>query len=234
MGCLAFNYIQAALAKHRVTTRFKKYVAPEIVNEILKEGTDSLKLGGKLTQIAVLFVDVRGFTSMSEKLDPEQLVAVLNRYLGLISECILKNGGTLDKFIGDAAMAFWGAPLRDDDYVFKAVQAAADMAAGSAALAEELERLYGRSVSFGIGIHMGPAVVGNIGSPQRMDYTAIGDTVNTAERLEANAKGGNIYISRAVAEALEGRIRVTPLGKIQLKGKEEGFEVFRMDEICAR
>ena len=217
-----------------MTTRFKKYVAPEIVNEILKEGTDSLKLGGKLTQIAVLFVDVRGFTSMSEKLDPEQLVAVLNRYLGLISECILKNGGTLDKFIGDAAMAFWGAPLRDDDYVFKAVQAAADMAAGSAALAEELERLYGRSVSFGIGIHMGPAVVGNIGSPQRMDYTAIGDTVNTAERLEANAKGGNIYISRAVAEALEGRIRVTPLGKIQLKGKEEGFEVFRMDEICAR
>lgn len=231
VGCLAFNYIQAALAKHRVTARFKKYVAPEIVNEILKEGTDSLKPGGRLTQIAVLFVDVRGFTSMSEKLDPEQLVAVLNRYLGLISECILQNGGTLDKFIGDAAMAFWGAPLREDDYVYKAVRAAADMAAGSAALAEELERLYGRSVSFGIGIHMGPAVVGNIGSPQRMDYTAIGDTVNTAERLEANAKGGNIYISRAVAEALEGRIRVTPLGKIRLKGKEEGFEVFRMDEI---
>lgn len=232
-GCLAYNYIQAALERHRVTARFKKYVAPEIVNEILKEGTDGLKLGGNLTEIAVLFVDVRGFTSMSEKLDPEQLVAVLNQYLALISDCILKNGGTLDKFIGDAAMAFWGAPLRQEDYVMKAVQAAADMAAGSTALAEELQKRYNRSVSFGIGIHMGPAVVGNIGSPERMDYTAIGDTVNTAERLEANAKGGEIYVSRAVAEALEGRIRISPLGRIKLKGKEEGFEVFKMEEIIS-
>lgn len=230
-GCLAFNYIQAAMERHRVTVRFKKYVAPEIVNEILKEGTDGLKLGGNLTEIAVLFVDVRGFTSMSEKLDPEQLVAVLNQYLALISDCILKNGGTLDKFIGDAAMAFWGAPLRQEDYVMKAVRAASDMAAGSAALAEELERQYHRSVSFGIGIHMGPAVVGNIGSPQRMDYTAIGDTVNTAERLEANAKGGEIYISRAVADALGARIRTSPLGKIRLKGKEDGFEVLKVEEI---
>lgn len=231
MGCLAFNYIQAALAKRRVTVRFKKYVAPQIVNEILKEGTDSLKLGGRLTRIAVLFVDVRGFTSMSEKLDPEQLVAVLNRYLALISECIFKNGGTLDKFIGDAAMAFWGAPLQQEDYVYKAVQAAADMAAGSEALSRELQRLHGRSVSFGIGIHVGPAVVGNIGSPQRMDYTAIGDTVNTAERLEANAKGGCIYVSRAVVDELKDRIETTPLGKIQLKGKEEGFEVFQLEKI---
>lgn len=232
-GCLAFNYIQSALEKRKVTARFKKYVAPEIVNEILKEGADSLKLGGNLTQIAVLFVDVRGFTSMSEKLEPEQLVAVLNRYLALISECILKNGGTLDKFIGDAAMAFWGAPLPQEDYVMKAVQAASDMVRGSSALAEELERLYGRSVSFGIGIHMGPAVVGNIGSPQRMDYTAIGDTVNTAERLESNAKGGCIYISRAVADALEGRIRTSPLGRIPLKGKAEGFEALKLEEILS-
>ena len=128
-------------------------------------------------------------------------------------------------------MAFWGAPLRQEDYVMKAVRAASDMAAGSAALAEELERQYHRSVSFGIGIHMGPAVVGNIGSPQRMDYTAIGDTVNTAERLEANARGGEIYISRAVADALGARIRTSPLGKIRLKGKEDGFEVLKVEEI---
>lgn len=230
-GCLAFNYILAALEKRKVTAYFKKYVAPEIVNEILREGEASLQPGGKETRIAVLFVDVRGFTSMSEKLAPQQVVDVLNRYLTLISECILNNGGTLDKFIGDAAMAFWGAPLPQNDYIMKAVQAAADMASGSAALAQELERECGRTVSFGIGIHEGPAVVGNIGSSRRMDYTAIGDTVNTAERLEANAKGGNIYISRTVAQALEGRIRVSPLGKIPLKGKAEGFEVFRMEEI---
>lgn len=177
VGCIAYNYIQSALEKRRVTNTFKRYVAPEIVNELLKEGPEALQLGGRLTNIAVLFVDVRGFTTMSEQLQPGQVVEILNRYLRLISDCILRNRGTLDKFVGDA-------------------------------------------------------VVGNIGSPQRMDYTAIGDTVNTAARLEANAPGGTIYISRAVADRLEGRIKVTSLGEsIKLKGKAEGFEVLILDEI---
>ncbi len=233
IGCLAFNYIQAALEKRRVTRTFKRYVAPEIVNEILKEGEDALELGGKLTRIAVLFVDVRGFTPMSEMLKPAQVVEILNRYLTLISDCILRNGGTLDKFVGDAAMAFWGAPVSQEDYVMKAVQAAADMVKGSKALSEELERRYGRRVAFGIGVHVGEAVVGNIGSPERMDYTAIGDTVNTAARLEANAPGGTVYISRAVADELGGRIQATSLGDtVKLKGKKEGFEVLVLDGIC--
>lgn len=233
-GCIAANYIQAALERREVTARFKRYVAPEIVNEILKEGTGSLELGGKLTNIAVLFVDIRGFTPMSEMLksNPKQLVEILNRYLTLIADSILRNGGTLDKFVGDAAMAFWGAPLEQEDYVMHAVQAAADMAKGAEGLSRELMERYGRTVSFGVGVHVGEAIVGNIGSPQRMDYTAIGDTVNTAARLEANAPGGTIYISRAVADALEGRIRVTSLGDtVKLKGKAEGFEVLIMEEI---
>ena len=234
VGCLAVNYVQAALERQRVTNTFRRYVAPEIVEEILKEGTQSLALGGKLTNIAVLFVDVRGFTPMSELLKPEQVVEILNRYLTLISDCILKNGGTLDKFVGDAAMAFWGAPLPGEDYVMHAARAAMDMVEGSRALSEELTERHGRTVSFGIGIHLGEAVVGNIGSPRRMDYTAIGDTVNTAARLEANAPGGTIYISRAVADALEGRIAATSLGgTIRLKGKKEGFEVLTLDEILA-
>lgn len=232
VGCIAVNYIRAAVEKHRVTSTFKRYVAPEIVNEILKEGSESMELGGRLTEIAVLFVDVRGFTPMSEMLQPTQVVEILNRYLTLISECIFRNGGTLDKFVGDAAMAFWGAPLPQEDYVMHAVQAAADMVNGSLALSEELQERYGRTVSFGIGVHVGEAVVGNIGSPERMDYTAIGDTVNTAARLEANAPGGTIYISRAVADALKGRIRATSLGaSVRLKGKKEGFEVLTMDGI---
>ncbi len=231
-GTLAVNYITEAVEKRHVTSTFKRYVAPEIVNEILKEGTDSLGLGGKLSNIAVLFVDVRGFTPMSELLEPAQVVEILNRYLSLISECILKNGGTLDKFVGDAAMAFWGAPLPQQDYVMHAVRAAADMVSGSQNLSEELMEQYGRTVDFGIGIHVGEAVVGNIGSPERMDYTAIGDTVNTAARLEANAPAGTIYISRAAADALEGRIRVRSLGDtVKLKGKKEGFEVLVMEEI---
>lgn len=232
VSCIAVHYIQTALEKRRVTNTFQRYVAPEIVSEILKEGSDALELGGRLTQIAVLFVDVRGFTPMSELLKPAQVVEILNRYLTLISDCILKNGGTLDKFVGDAAMAFWGAPLPQEDFVMHAVQAAADMAEGSKALCAELLEKYGREVSFGIGVHVGEAVVGNIGSPRRMDYTAIGDTVNTSARLEANAPGGTIYISRAVADALEGRIRTTSLGDtVKLKGKKEGFEVLIMEEI---
>ena len=231
VGCIAVNYIRSALEKRHITATFKRYVAPEIVNEILMDPS-ALELGGKMTDIAVLFVDVRGFTTMSERLSPKQVVEILNRYLTLIADCILKNGGTLDKFVGDAAMAIWGAPLPQEDYVMHAVKAAADMVAGSQALAKELMEQFGQSVAFGIGVHVGDAVVGNIGSPQRMDYTAIGDTVNTSARLEANAPGGTIYISREVADRLEGRIRTTSLGgSIKLKGKAEGFEVLIMEEI---
>lgn len=232
VGCIAFNYMQASLEKRRITNTFERYVAPEIVREILREGTGGLELGGKLTRIAVLFVDVRGFTPMSERLKPTQVVEILNCYLSLISDCILKNGGTLDKFVGDAAMAFWGAPLPQEDYVMHALKAAADMAEGSRALSQELLKRYGRTVSFGIGVHVGEAVVGNIGSAKRMDYTAIGDTVNTAARLEANAPAGTIYISRAVADEAGERIRTTSLGDtVKLKGKKEGFEVLCLEEI---
>ena len=221
-----------------MTRTFKRYVAPEIVNELLKEGADSLELGGSQTAIAVLFVDVRGFTSLSEELkDPRKVVEILNRYLALFADCILRNGGTLDKFVGDQAMAFWGAPLRHDDDALKAMQAvrtAMDMVEGARGICAELKEKYGRTVSFGIGVHLGEAVVGNIGSPQRMDYTAIGDTVNTAARLEANAPGDTVYISRAVADLLGARIRATSLGdSVRLKGKKEGFEVLRLEEILS-
>ena len=113
-----------------------------------------------------------------------------------------------------------------------ACRAAMDMVEGSEALSRQLLEQYGRTVSFGVGVHVGPAVVGNIGSPKRRDYTAIGDTVNTSARLEANAPGGTVYISRAVADALEGRIRATSLGDtIKLKGKKDGFEIVTLDEI---
>ena len=140
--------------------------------------------------------------------------------------------GTLDKFVGDCAMAFWNAPLPQEDAVYLACCAAMDMVEGSKALGEELEAKYGRTVSFGVGVHVGPAVVGNIGAPQRMDYTAIGDTVNTSARLEANAPGGKVLISRAVADALGDRAETTSLGgSIKLKGKAEGFETLTLDSL---
>lgn len=231
-GSLAANYIQAALERQRITRTFQRYVAPEIVSELISAGSDALKLGGNKCDVAVLFVDIRGFTTMSENLDPEQVVEILNQYLTLTTKCVMNSHGTLDKFVGDCTMAFWNAPLPQEDYVMLACRAAMDMVEGAKPLTEALQKAYGHTVSFGIGIHVGPAVIGNIGAPMRMDYTAIGDTVNTAARLEANAPAGTIYISRAVADALAERIAVTPLAEPpRLKGKAEGFEILTLDAI---
>lgn len=230
--CIAFNYVRAALEKHRVSATFSRYVAPEIVSELLHGNPESLELGGRTVDIAVLFVDIRGFTTMSEALEPATVVEIINKYLTLTSECIFQNNGTLDKYVGDCTMAFWGAPMPQDDCIFKAVKAGLDMVEGSKALGIELQEKYGRTVDFGIGVNYGPALVGNIGSPARMDYTAIGDTVNTSARLEANAPGGQLLVSRVVADALEGRVRFTSLGNtIKLKGKNPDFEILRVDGL---
>ncbi len=232
VAAVAAHYISAALERQRITRTFERYVAPEIVGEILKEGTENLSLGGKLCNIAVLFVDLRGFTSMSEKMDPEKVVLILNRYLAMTSECIARNHGTLDKFIGDATMAFWGAPIPQEDPVGLAAKTALEIARGAAEVSKELSEEIGVGIRAGVGVHYGPAVVGNMGSERRMDYTAIGDTVNTASRLESNAPGGTVYISRAVADILGDRAKTTSLGStVKLKGKDEGFEVLVLEEL---
>ncbi len=232
IASVAVHAIRESIKRRQITNTFKRYVAPEIVKELIDKEDDALKLGGKSCDIAVLFVDIRGFTTMSEKLPPETVVEILNQYLTLISECILKYNGTLDKYVGDAVMAFWGAPLPQDDYVMNSAKAAMDMALGAKELSLKLEKQYGQKLAFGIGINLGKAVVGNIGSPRRMDYTAIGDTVNTAARLEANAPGETIYISKAVADSLNERIIATPLANPpKLKGKKDGFEILTLDKI---
>ena len=229
---VAINYTQASLAKHKVTSMFKRYVDPSVINELFREGTDSLGLGGKVTDIAALFVDIRGFTTMSEALPATEVVEILNQYLSLTTKCVMDNHGTLDKFVGDCTMAIWNAPLPQEDYVLHACQCALDMVKGAAELTKELEAKYGRTVAFGVGVHCGKAVVGNIGSSMRMDFTAIGDTVNTAARLEANAPGGCVYVSKAVIEALGDRAIATSLGTgIKLKGKADGFEIFSLEDI---
>ncbi len=232
VASVALNYLHAQRERQRVTDTFGHYIDPAVRDQLLSKGAEALELGGRTCEIAVLFVDVRGFTAMSEALDAQSVVEIVNRYLTLTTDCIMKNHGTLDKFVGDCTMAIWNAPVEQDDPVYLACQAAVDMVAGSEALGKELMERYGRTVSFGIGVHYGPAVVGNIGAPKRMDYTAIGDTVNTAARLEANAPGGTILISRAVADILGDRAECTSLGdSIRLKGKAEGFEVIRLDRL---
>ncbi|MBE7069981.1 MAG: adenylate/guanylate cyclase domain-containing protein [Ruminococcaceae bacterium] len=229
VATVAENYIRAAIERQNVTRTFERYVAPNVVGEILKEGTENLKLGGKTVDIAVLFVDIRGFTTMSERLSPEEVVFILNRYLSMTSACVERYQGTLDKFIGDATMAFWGAPLADDEAIYHAAMAALDIVKGAEELSAKLKEEIHEEIHVGVGVNYGPAVVGNMGSERRMDYTAIGDTVNTSARLEANAPGGTVYISRSVADALKGRMKFEPLEKpIKLKGKADGFEILRL------
>ncbi len=235
LGCVAEKYYMASRERRFIVNTFERYVDPAILRELLKEGSESLGLGGKTRNIAVLFVDIRGFTPLSEKLEPEQVVKILNQYLTLTSDCIRSNRGTLDKFVGDCTMAVWGAPLECEDPVWQACKAAMDMVERGAPLEEKLSSQYGANVGFGIGIHYGPAVVGNIGAQDRMDYTAIGDTVNTAARLESNAPPGKIYISRKVADALGDCAKTTSLGtSVKLKGKAEGFEVLELEDLRPR
>lgn len=232
VGAIATNYALARAEKDKVTATFERYVDPVVMQKLLENGSKVPDLGGELKNIAVLFVDIRGFTSMSEELPPATVVEILNRYLMLTTECIRLYHGTLDKFVGDCAMAFWNAPVPQEKPVLLACRAALDMIACSEPFRNELFERYGRKISFGIGIHWGSAVVGNIGTPFRMDYTAIGDTVNTAARLESNAPGGTILISRAVADILGSQANVTSLGNsIKLKGKSEDFEVLMLNSL---
>ncbi len=228
---IVFEYISEIIKRKKVVNAFKKYVAPQVVDEIAKQGEFNVVLGGENRNIAVLFVDIRGFTPMSESLQPEQVVEILNEYLNLTTNAIFHNGGTLDKFIGDATMAVFNAPFELEDYVFKAVCTARDIAAGSQKLEEELQKRFGKTVSFGIGVNCGNAVVGNIGCDFRMDYTAIGDVVNTAARLESNAKPGQILISQDVYEVVKERVHVNEIGIIPLKGKSKGVFVYEVTEV---
>ena len=228
VGAVVYHYLSARYEKQKINKAFRMYVAPEIVDDVAGSGSYELQLGGRHKDIAVLFVDIRGFTTMSENLAPEEVVDILNEYFGVITDAIFKNKGTLDKFIGDAAMAVFNSPFDLDDYVYRAVMPACDIAKASEALGEKLMERFGKKVSYGIGVNCGEAIIGNIGSTFRMDYTAIGDTVNTASRLESNAKAGEILISEEVKKRLEGRIETEDVGEIPLKGKSRKIFVYRV------
>lgn len=230
VSALAYHYLEQLSEKKKIRNIFGRYVAPQVVDKIL-EDSDNINLGGERRYISVLFVDIRGFTPLSEKAEPEQIVEILNNYLELCEQSIFKNNGTLDKFIGDATMAIYNAPLELEDHALQAVKTAWDMKMGAQKLKEDLFEKYGKIVDFGIGVNTGYAVVGNIGSKKRMDYTAIGDTVNTSARLEANAKAGQILISESTYDHVKDQILATPLGGIKVKGKETLIQIYQVEGI---
>jgi adenylate cyclase len=228
---LGHQFVAEQLEKKRITDVFGKYVAPQIVGKILAEGETGLQLGGAKRDITVLFVDIRGFTPLSEAAEPEEVVAILNEYLTLCAQSIFDYDGTLDKFIGDATMAIYNAPFDVENHQLRAVQTAWAMAQGAVPLQKQLEERFGKTVRFGIGIHTGPAIIGNIGAKFRMDYTAIGDTVNTAARIESNTKPGQILISKEVYEKVKDDVEVLDLGVLQVKGKTQGIQVYQVENV---
>ena len=220
------KYIEETLRKKRILQSFEKYLAPQVIKQLSKDEEYDFTLGVEKREVCVLFVDIRGFTTMSEKLAPEEVSQILNEFLSEVTKCVFRHSGMLDKFIGDAAMAVFNAPTDLPDYLFKAVCAAVDIRNCGETLGKRLQERYGNSVNFGIGLNCGEAVVGNIGCEIRMDYTAIGDTVNTAARLEAKAAGGEILISEALYERLKDRIDARFKEEMTLKGKAIPVKVY--------
>lgn len=217
--------------KKRVTDVLNRYMDPQIVKNVLSQGEG--RQGNQARNITVLFADICGFTSMSERMSSDELLTTLNRCCSVAGHCIKKYHGTLDKFIGDCAMAFWGAPEPCEDDAYLACAAAMEINRTIKFINDSPE-YRDHPIRFSIGINKGDAVVGNVGMEEYMNYTAIGDTVNTASRLQSIAGAEEIFISRAVADALGDRAVCTNLGRYALKGKKEQFEVLRLDELFCR
>jgi len=201
----------------------ERMVSPAVLDQI---DPDSLQIGGQRSDITILFADIRGFTSYSEKQSPEELVAVLNRYLAAGAEAVLRQEGTVDKFLGDAVMAWFNAPLPQPDHTLRAVRAALDLKTAVEKLHAELPPE--AHLSFGVGIHHGEAVLGWIGTEKRLDYTAIGDSVNTAKRIQENATKNQILISKEACDRVKEQVEAQPYAMLHVKGKKEVVEVWEV------
>jgi PAS domain S-box-containing protein len=202
---------------------FERMVSPAVIEQL---DPDGLQLGGKRADITVLFADIRGFTTYSEQLSPEQLVSVLNRYLAAMAEAVLSQEGTIDKFLGDAVMAWFNAPIPQKDHTLRAVKAAL-------LLRQTVESLYktlpeDSHLAFGVGIHYGDAVLGLIGTDRRLEYTAISDSVNTAKRIQENSAKNQILISKEAYERVRNDVEAKHYAPMTVKGKAQPIDVYEV------
>ena len=230
----SFNRMARSLREKEMIKRaFTRYVAREVVEEVLKDPEHAM-LTGERREATVLFCDIRGFTSMSERLTPEQVVSLLNEFYTLMIETVFKHDGTLDKFLGDAVMAVFGAPIAHPDHAARAVRTALDMRQAIAELGRRRRAAGQDSFEVGIGVSLGEVVAGTVGTEQRMEYTVIGDSVNVASRLQDRAKPGSILLSRRTYQAVRDLVDAKSLGAMKVKGKEEEVEVYEVRGLCGR
>ena len=215
--------------KKRVHQTVSKYLNQHLIEDIFADRASVLAR----RHIAILFADIRGFTPITESLKstPEIVVEILNEYLEIITACVLENGGSVDKFFGDSVMALFNGFESQDDYIFYAAKSALDMIKKSESFRTNMMERIGVDLACGIGIHCGEVIVGNIGSAYRKDYTAIGDAVNVASRLEGRAGKAEILISKEMYDHLDGRIVASTVGRVLLKGKNVPIELFTLKGI---
>jgi class 3 adenylate cyclase len=237
----AFNEMGDSLEqKQRIQKAFGRYVDDYVLNQLLENGgEDDEKQAGIEREVSVLFVDIRQFTRLSEGMEAHNVVGLLNEVFQMISDTILGRGGTIDKFIGDSVMAYFGAPVPHADHAVRAVTAAIEIARAMEHRSAHLRSLGPDQttrvpVSIGVGIHTGVVVVGNIGSDRRTDFTAIGDAVNVAHRLEKLARPGQILVSEAVQRRVRGAVRLHFEGERQLSGREEPVHVYSVELDATR
>lgn len=212
----------------QVRGTFERYVSPRVVEQLLSDPS-RVQLGGARQEVTILFADIRGFTSFSERVEAEILFEILNRHLTLAAEAVLEQEGTLDKFIGDAVMAVFNAPLAQEKHILRAVRAAWRMKTDISNMHVRMEP--GLQLSFGIGISTGPAVVGNVGSPMLQNYTAIGSTVNLASRLQTHAGPGQILLDGKAYAQIQDHVQANALGLTYFKGHSEPTRVFELTEL---
>ncbi|HSB43322.1 MAG TPA: CHASE2 domain-containing protein [Methylomirabilota bacterium] len=222
-GTVAGNFAREQRQKRRLS----RFFSPAVVAEIIRHKDDA-KLAADRRRMTVLFSDIRGFTSMSERMPPEEVVTFLREYLTVMTEAVFKHGGTVDKYIGDAIMALYNVPFEAPDHARRAVRTALEFQERLRPLAERFAAKYGGTLACGVGIHTGDAVVGTIGSEQRLEYTAIGDTINLGSRLEGLTKEFSVPIimSEATAAEVVGLFGTRDLGEVTVKGKAIPVKIY--------
>ncbi|MDT8318256.1 MAG: adenylate/guanylate cyclase domain-containing protein [bacterium] len=223
------RYMTEEKEKKKVRNAFQYYMTSSVVNEVLKD-SDKLKLGGEKKVLSVLFSDIRGFTNISEQMTPEMLVHFLNEYLTVMTDIVFDHDGVLDKYMGDAIMAMYGAPLEQKDHPVRACKTALDMMKALKHLHKSWEKQGLPKIDIGLGISTGPMVVGNMGSERRFDYTVMGDTVNLGSRLEAINKmyGTNIIISEGTYSAVRDFFICRELDAVRVKGKDRPVKIYEL------
>ena len=231
------KFLSDFFQKQQIKKQFGTYLSPAIV-EKLQKNPELLKLGGESRELSIMFTDVRGFTSISEHYgdDVQGLTQIMNRYMTAMTAAILRNNGTLDKYIGDAQMAFWNAPLDESSHAKQAVKTAIEMLSSLESFNEEISKEGVPAFGMGLGINTGTVVVGNMGSDQRFDYTCLGDSVNLASRLEGQSKpyGVQIILGPLTAEQVRDEYDVIELDCIAVKGKKVGVKIYTLGQAATQ